>query len=339
MKPTARPPTEVCITVDTEFDIAGAFIDPGRNKPQGVERVWLAGEDGEQGLGFILATLNDYQAKATFFVEALQHAYFGDAAMGRVVEKLLAESWDVQLHLHPCWQTFTNPKWAAEVLLAPPQDSLSSLSFEEIVRIISVGLQIFQGWGVPKPIALRTGNLDAHRNIYLAMAEHGLQLASNIGAGYAPADDSSLHILGGRQRIGSVLEVPVTSYFQLPFLGRHQLRLLTITATSCWEMELLLKGARQAGVETLVVLTHPFEFAKINAGGKVAANRVNQQRLKHLCRFVADNPDEFVFQDFATAHKQWLQAGDVEMPNLRSPILPVVTRMVENKLNDTLWWY
>ena len=73
--------TEVCITVDTEFSIGGAFADPQRYRPLSTELVECRIGGRSEGLGFILQTLKKSGVAATFFVEVLQGCYFGDVPM------------------------------------------------------------------------------------------------------------------------------------------------------------------------------------------------------------------------------------------------------------------
>jgi hypothetical protein len=52
-----RAPTEVCITIDTEFSIGGAFADPERYRPIGPELVECAIDGRAEELGFIVDTV------------------------------------------------------------------------------------------------------------------------------------------------------------------------------------------------------------------------------------------------------------------------------------------
>jgi hypothetical protein len=97
-----RRPIEVCITIDTEFSIGGNFEDPALAPV--AEPIVLGSVGGrEQGLGFLLDSLGEFGIRATFFVETLQTAYFGDEPMGGIARRIAAAGHDVQLHLHPCW--------------------------------------------------------------------------------------------------------------------------------------------------------------------------------------------------------------------------------------------
>lgn len=328
--------TQVCITIDTEFSINGAFADPAHRSPLGEENVTCPVGGREQGLGFLLDTFAEYGVAATFFVEALQSLYFGDAPMGRVVEQLLRADQDVQLHLHPCWRSFRDGDWRAMPPGSRPDDDCDGMNAAELRDAIADGLDALARIGVPSVVAMRTGNLRADRGVYRAMADCGIPVASNIGMALVRPADPALRLRGGRRRIEGVLEAPVLTYTHFALGPLRYDRLLTTTATSARETEALLRRAHAAGVPTVVLLTHPFEFIKGDRlhPERLAANRINQRRLRGVCAFVADHPHMFEAVSFADAAPGWLAQPDVPAPDLRAPVLPVFARMAENKVND-----
>ena len=328
--------TEVCITIDTEFSIGGAFADPVRRRPIGEENVTCPADGHENGLGFLLDTFRDHGIAATFFTETLQSAYFGDAPMGRMVERILRAGQDVQLHLHPCWRSFRDPDWRETIRHAPPNDRCDGRGDAEMQDIIADGIAGLRRIGAPAPAALRTGNLRADRATYRAMEACGLPVASNIGAALFRPADPALQLAGGRHRVGQVLEVPVLTYTQLEVGSRRLARLFTTTATSLGETVALLRQARREEVPTVVLLTHPFEFIKGDRldSGRQHANRINKRRLERMCAFIAGHPDEFAAVSFGQAAPGWLAAPDVPAPALRAPLWPVLSRMVQNRAND-----
>jgi len=327
--------TEVCITIDTEFSIAGAFADPDRSQPLAGPMVYGTVDDQEQGLGFLLRCFERYGVSATFFVETLHTAFFGPEPMGLVVRRILDAGQDVQLHVHPVWLTFEEPRWRELLKTRPPNDTLVGRPVDESARILRAGVETLRGWGAP-PVALRTGNLVADTNTYRAMHAAGLPVASNLGVGYAPPAERELHVRGGRRRVHGVLEVPT-----LTFEDWRGPRILTVTGTGEAETRALLWAARRAGLETVVVLTHPFEFFKNRDDRytRLRRNRVNQQRLEGLCRFLRENEEDFVSRSFGEASGEWLAAADTECPAIRAPVLASVSRFVENRVNDAIWLY
>lgn len=330
--------TQVCITIDTEFNIAGAFADPLNRRPIALQNVDCTAGGLSNGLPFLLETFREYATPATFFVEALNTAYFGDRPMAQVVERILRAGQDVQLHIHPCWLTFRSPDWQDSIAGTPPDDRCDGRRLDEMCDMILEGRRALERFGAPAPVAMRTGNLHADRTTYAAMESVGFRLASNIGLAVFRPDDPGLQLHGGRHWIGDVLEVPVLTYNQLRFGARNWPRLFSITATSWRETQNLLWQARHQSVPTVVVLTHPFEFVKGDRLDPATAqiNRVNKARLRRLCAFIAEHPADFTAVSFAQAGPDWLQAGMVPAPELGVPISAAVSRMVQNKANDLL---
>ena len=321
--------TQVCITIDTEFSIGGAFADPGARRPIGEPNVLCEVGGREQGLGFLLETFRRHGTRATFFVEAMQAVHFGDAPMGRMVERILGAGQDVQLHLHPCWTAFAHRDWPARTRAAPPDDNCDGRSPAELERLIAAGLDALARMGAPRPVAMRTGNLRADRNVYRAMAASGLPVASNIGLALFRPEERELRLRGGRRRIETVLEVPILTY------GPGE-RLFTTTACSAGETEALLRQARRREVPTVVLLTHPFEFIKGDRldPARQRRNRINQTRMERLCAFLEEHDGDFESASFGGAAGGWLAAPDVDEPRLAAPLPRVLARMVENKAND-----
>src|SRR6185369_1202892 len=108
-------------------------------------------------------------------------------------------------------------------------------------------------------------------------------------------NDPDLQLFGGRAWVEGVLELPVLTYRQLAFGTWQSYRLLTITASSWTETRILLERARQLGISPVVILTHPFEFVKGDRPGKgrTLPNPINQNRLRALCRYLAEHTDQF----------------------------------------------
>jgi hypothetical protein len=321
--------TQVCITIDTEFSIGGAFADPAGRRPIGAANVACEVDGEEQGLGFLLGLFERYGTRATFFVETLNAAWFGDGEMRPLVERILTAGQDVQLHLHPCWAAFRDPAWAEAASGAPPNDHCDRIGRDRLEPLIAEGIETLMRWGAPRPSALRTGNLRASRDICRAMKACGLQVASNVGLALSRPEDPAMRLRGGRHRIEGVLEVPVLTY------GPGE-RLFTTTACSSGETEALLRQARRQGVETVVLLTHPFEFIKGDRldPARQRRNRINHRRMERLCAFVAEHPDAYEAVSFGGAAEGWLAAPDAAEPNLVAPLPRVLARMIENKAND-----
>lgn len=335
---SARRPTEICITVDTEFSIGGNFADP-LLAPVAEPIVLGAVRGKEHGLGFLLDRFCEFGVCATFFVEALQAAYFGDEPMGAIARRIAGAGQDVQLHLHPCWLHYEP---TAEGGAKPaPNDSCAGRTDAELDHFFCSGLAAFARWGLPRPVAVRAGNFQADIGFYRAAERSGFRSSSNIALAAERPADGRLRLAGGRHRFGRVLELPVLSY-RYP-LGRMQRqRILAITACSSAEIVSVLWQARERGISPVVILTHPQEYIKHTdiRYSKLRRNRVNQTRLGELLKFLRKHKEEFAVAPICDIGDDGAEAvGTAGDPAIRVSAFTAVARMVENGVNDRIWWY
>jgi hypothetical protein len=335
---TAAAPakTEVCITVDVEFSIGGAFANPDRYRPISTESVNCVVDGREEGLGFLLRTLREHDAKATFFLEVLQTFYYGEGRMAAVAERIAKEGHDIQMHLHPCWLHFRQRRWRD--LLEDVNDSCADRDEDELASVIRFGLEVFERWGLPRPIALRTGGFRCDRTVYSAMRKCGLTLASNVALGVYHPSEPELQVTSGRHLVDGIMELPVLGYSSALPLLKPMIRSSAITAVSWNEMETLLWSARENLITPFVVLTHPFEFVKQYdfRYSVMRRNRVNQERLERLLHFINHNVRSFATATFGQDGQRWLADGPAPSKLLNAARGLSMVRAAQNFLNDRI---
>jgi hypothetical protein len=330
-----RKPIEVCITIDTEFSIGGNFADPALTP---VAEPMVLGSVGgkEQGLGFLLDSFGEFGVRATFFVEALQTAYFGDEPMGGIARRISAAGHDVELHLHPCWLYYEKtegPKLA-------PNDSCAGRTDAELGHFFEFGLSVFSRWGVPAPVAVRTGNFQVDQSFFRAAARSGLSLSSSIAVPIyrPPGDGFVLH--GGKHRVGRLLELPVFCYrYRIGHSDR--LRALCITACSAAEMIFVLRQAYAHQLSPVIILTHPQEYIKKTdfRYATLRRNRANQNRLRAVLDFLKQHRNDFVATPISAITDDGADTRGIEHPVVSVSRGKAVARMLENGINDRIWWY
>src|ERR1700736_4106947 len=296
-----RKPIEVCITVDTEFSIGGNFGNPEMAPiAQPIVLGMIGGQ--EHGLGFILDSLAEFGVRATFFVETLQTAYFGDEPMREIARRIAAAGHDVQLHLHPCWLHYEAP--AKRGWDGNPDDSCAGRSDAELDNFFGLGLSAFSRWSLPPPIAVRAGNFQVDENFYRAAARWRRALSSSVVLRANGEADKNLAAVGVWRRIGQVLEFPVFSYTY--HIGMTEcLRVLAVTACSHHEILSVLKQAYH----------------------------------KAILRFLSENTDKFVTLPISAISQDGRDATGVERPSICVPARAAIARMIENGINDRIWWY
>lgn len=327
--------TEILLTVDVEFSIAGALTHPGIHAPLWDEPVHGRVDGRSEGLGFVLETLAASGLPATFFVEALNHRYFGDAPMASVCRQVAAAGQDIQLHLHPVWTCFEGGRRAVGAV----DDDCAGRGQAAMEALLREGMASFARWGVAPPVALRTGGLSVDGAVHAAMRAVGMRLSSSVGVAIAMPGEPALRLATGRRRFGDVIEAPVTCFADWRLPGRRHLRPLQVSACSAREATCVLDAARRAGIGTLVLLTHPFEYVKADGFryARMRPNRVNQERLRAICAHVAAHPGAFEAIDFATAATRLPARPDEAPRELRGSAALALLRMGENALNDRVW--
>ena len=294
----------------------------------------------DHGLPFILETFRKYGIKGTFFVETLSRVYFGDEPLKSLIRTILSAGQDVQLHIHPNWLIFGRGDWKQFAGHHNPSDACIGRSLPEMEEILKLGLEPFDDWDLPRPIAVRVGNFEVDRTVYRAMFRVGLRFSSNVGFAIFQPSDAALQVHNGCHLIDGTLEVPVLTYRQ-PVLGLlSRLHMLSVTGVGTAETAAVLRAARQHKLNPIVVLTHPFEFVKGGAAGTPTSrpNRINKERLISLCRLIAENPDQFRSVSFGESASSWLAESLSENRIVHGPMLPALRTLVENRANDLLSW-
>jgi hypothetical protein len=331
--------TDVILTIDTEFSIAGTFSDPARFKPVGPQAVLGAANGEEHGLGFILATLARHRARATFFVEAMNTSYFGLEPMGAIARRIRDAGHDVQLHVHPCWLAFDHGPYVRKPGAPAPNDDCGAFTAKALSAILKRAIDVFERWGLERPVALRTGGFNVSRQVYVAQRDVGIPIGSNVCTAITPSRDEGLHFRSGRHLIDGTVEIPALSFVDRRTGGKEHLRPLQITSASTAELRLVLSRAHGVGLDTVVAVTHAFEFFKRRNGyDDIKRDRINQRRLDAFCTHVSNHPDELRWTTFGERAAAWTEAPPSPDRAVNgSPILAAL-RMAQNGINDKMWW-
>jgi len=329
--------TQVSITVDTEFSIAGAFYD--RNLfPLGDPRVWCETDAKSHGLGFMLDCLAQYGVVATFFVEVLNRHYFRLDPMRTVAEKLHAAGHDVQLHLHPCWTVFQHEDWRerARVRTKPSIDAFFGRAEDESLKLMEEGLETFHTWGLPTPTVFRSGSLHHDDALYRAQSRAGIPYSSHVGVAVFDSGDTKYRLYSGRHERHGVIECPILTFQDWKVPGKSHLKSLTITGSNFMETRMLLEQAHREGIEHVVILTHPFEYVHASDPQmtRMRPHFVNQRRLARLCEFLSENTDRFATDRMSTAAAMPMRAESSRNILLKGTLLSSLSRMVEQASYD-----
>lgn len=321
----------VCLTIDTEFSIAGAFADAAL-RPVGLPMVYCEVDGRSQGLAFLLDCLGRHELQATFFIETVQRHYFRDDPMRAVARQIAAGGHELQLHVHPCWAVFQHQDWRRRVRVQPRQDDLAGRDLTSTIALLRQGQATFSEWELPAPQVFRAGSLQHDENLYRALAAVDIPYSSNIGVGVFNCGLPEYRLYAGRHLRHGVLECPVLSFCDW---GTH-VKTVSISGASFAEMRGLLDQAYEAGLELVVILSHPFEYVQSHGDGfhQLRRHAVNQSRLERLCDYVAAHPQRFQASGLAAAASQPLSAASSNNPLLPGRPWRTAARLATQVLYD-----
>jgi hypothetical protein len=322
--------TQVVLTIDTEPSVAGAFANKNHRPLIHEPIAGIVGGNSE-ALGFLLDTLNRYGLVATFFVETLHTRYFSDAVMGFYVDQLVRAGQDVQLHLHPCWLAFENGR---RKQAEPVTDQCREVEPGQLAALIDEGARQIHTWTGTRATSMRTGNFSTALSVFAAMREAGLAYASNICVAVNRPAEADLAVAGGAYDFAGIRELPVTCFADRGPVGHGALRPMQVTALTAHEQIALLNAAHRHGNPVVVIVTHPFEFIKRTdfRYSNLRRNRIVQNRLRRLCRFLSENRGRFEVVRLAAAADA--VDGCPPWKDLRGSSVNSLVRAAANAIND-----
>lgn len=273
----------VLITVDTEY--ASGYVASGQAATCDANFArCLACEtpSGPVGIGYQMDVLDRHGLKAVFFVDPMPALLWGDEAVERIVEPVLARGHEVQLHLHTEWLAL-----ADNSPIAPGRTgrNLADFTCDEQQALIAWAAERLVAAGAPYPLAFRAGNYGANDDTLYALARLGIAFDTS----FAPA------LVGGDCTIGlerddlmpvtrhGVREVPISAIGAGGGLRHAQL-----TALSLDEITAAIRHAALQDWPALVLVSHSFELMNRDKG---IANKVVKRRFEALCAWLARQPD------------------------------------------------
>lgn len=285
---------QVFLTVDTETAEERVY----RGKicpPVGYEeRVWgrFRGRAREYGLAPLMSELERYGFRATFFVEALAHRYFGMHALSEVCSQTRGRGHDVQLHLHP---NYRRMEWR-RAGMAPLPSLFGTYPLAEQLEMLEEGLDALVRCGVPRSslIAFRAGDYAASETTWEALRHCGLHIDSSYNLCHRNHGCQVAHLAehsGPFEVSFDLVEFPITSIREAS--GRH--RHLQLSAVSLSEMIHTLRTARAHGLRAVTLVTHPFELFHTDPQDPSRGweNRITWRRLRGLLAFLNSNRADF----------------------------------------------
>ncbi|HEX8262075.1 MAG TPA: polysaccharide deacetylase [Allosphingosinicella sp.] len=290
--------TQVLLTVDTELNWA-----PHARGASWEENLALSFDPAGVGIPWQLERLREHGLKACFFVDPMPAVVYGLEPVRRMVEPILAAGQEVQLHLHPVWQS------VAEGVAEGARFELTCFDAEDQLDLIETARDLLIEAGAPPPIAFRSGGYAADVRTLAALTQAGIRFDSSHNGSHHP-DPSALPLepdLIGPADLGGLIEVPVT---QIGDVG-ERLRHLQLCAVSGEEIEAALRHALRSGHPLVTLVSHSFELA---SGDRRRPNRTLCRRFERLCAFLAEHCDSLPTAHFGDLGALPLRAEGEPLP-------------------------
>jgi len=278
--------TKVYFTVDTETSMGGAWRNEG---PPLALDLPVYGRNGshDYGVPLIMAILEEYGFRATFFTEVFCSYFVGREPLKELVQYIESRGHDVQLHLHPVYRFYH------DFLEGKPrreQDLFFQFTKEEQFALIREGVALFREISGRTPRAFRAGCYGASEVTLAALRENGVEIDSSYNLAFLDQTCGfQQRPLNSPQVLEGILEYPVTN-----FLSRGGYKGLEISAVSVWEILATIRELRDSGCCDVVLVFHSFSFLKRRGVRfeKARPDRIVINRFRKLCSELSRMSDE-----------------------------------------------
>ncbi|MBM4031720.1 MAG: hypothetical protein FJ291_08050, partial [Planctomycetes bacterium] len=218
--------------------------------------VWGRVAGGTWGIERLMDVFDARGMKATFFVSTLEELHHGPEHVRQVCSAILARGHDAQLHLHPNW-------WKGDFA----RKRLTDYSLAEQTELVGLAKEAYRRACGAEPLAHRAGGLLMNADTLSALEANAMPLdASGIGKSEIRNPKSEiLRVPNAPRRLGPIIEVPVTTFAQLPLgaLRRH----FDLKADSLSELKFVADRAVVGGVTAVCLLMHSFSLLGRNREG------------------------------------------------------------------------
>lgn len=273
--------TKVLVTVDTE--LSSSLHAQGAPVADNLNRSIFGMAGGQEyGIRWQMNCLSQYRLKGVFFVDPMPMLVYGQDVIRRIVEPILEQGHEVQLHTHTEWLQWAN----SSPVNGKQGRNIGDFPLADQVTLLEHARDFLMAAGAPAPNAFRAGNFGANDDTLTALAKTGFEWDASFNAAYsgAPCRIS----LGPDQTdpvaINGVTEMPVGGIFDWP----GHFRPAQVCAMSSWEMSAALDHAAAHELPFFCIVTHSFEMLSRD---RMRPNRTMMARFRNMCETISRNKE------------------------------------------------
>ena len=334
--------TRIYLTVDVETSMGAAWRYSDR-QPLPIDKlIFCQKGDIGYGLPLIVEELNKYGFRATFFTEVLFSHCLGADQAQIVVDYLLNNRQDVQLHIHPVFRHYALAlrEGTAEAFRRYRRlsDALNDYDVETQYAFVSEGADLFQRFVGERAVAFRAGGFRGDENTLLALRRLGVLIDSSYSPSVLASFAQHRPAPNITQNINGIIEMPLTNAMSGVSWFRGW-KPMAISSVSFAELRSVLGQAHRTGLESVVLIFHSFSTVKPRDVfySSFRPDRMVISRFRRLLRYLADHASMYevcTMRDAAFNSKRFDAA---ETATLELGLLKPLVRKAGQAL-DRIYW-
>jgi peptidoglycan/xylan/chitin deacetylase (PgdA/CDA1 family) len=323
--------------------MGSAWRHPNRGPLSVDKTIFCTTKNSNYGIPLIVEELKKYAFKATFFTELFFSYCLGPDQAQMVVDYLLTNGQDVQLHLHPVFRNHSRA-----IKEGTPDafrqyralgDALTGRDLETQYELLAEGAELFRRFVGQPPVAFRAGGFLGDHNTLAALRRVAIPIDSSYNPSVAQSFPRGRPKPNIVQRIDGTIEMPLTTAMS-GFDRFRGWKPMAISSVSLAELITALTQARAAGLGHVVLIFHSFSTVKPRDVyySSMRPDWIVISRFRRLLKYLADQGDKFEISTFGEAACD-LERFDVEqpVPHLELGLVKPLLRKGLQVVNRVYW--
>lgn len=267
---------KILLTIDTEFYISEEEILGPKNKG---------------GIDDILAMLNKYGVKATFFVDYYGAKIWGKSIYKRISEKILSNGHEIELHLHP------EP--------GEKKPYLWQYSVDEQKVMLRYSIDTYREINGKDPDYFRAGSYSADDNLIGLLKDNNFHgdLSFQYKQRRCKISESVFQNMNRIKTEEEFIHIPTTVY-KYNFLGKTKYNSVNFEWCTFGEFKDICGQIKSSSLDYFVLMMHSFGLLNRWDRKKVSFSKSRIKKLEKFLKFSIESGLEFETVSNVTAEAQ-----------------------------------
>lgn len=281
----------ILLTIDTEFYISQEEI---------------LGIKGENGIDEILKILDNYNIKATFFIDYFSIKKWGEEIFWIVNDKIKSRGHQIELHLHPYISGGLNYMWQYD--------------YESQKNFIDSAIEYYKKFNQKSPELFRAGGYSADDSTIQILEEKKFKadLSFQYHQKRCKISSNIFPFVNRIAKINTLWEIPTTVYkYYFPFVRYNSINL---EWCSLLELKEIIEQFKKSSVEHIVIMMHSFALLKRKDRKIVSKSNIRKKRLLKFLDFCIQSGLQFqMVNQFLRNNEDNLKNTEDFLPVIKKP--------------------